>query len=85
MNTQSNLSSTGAYNSITKTLNNERPSAASQNSREYKNMTVRSRPIYQICETGASVEWFSKTSQENRDASFFMKCIIEFWTRFWSW
>lgn len=47
----------------------------SQSSREQKNMTVRSRPIYQICETGASVEWFSKTSQENRDASFSVNAL----------
>lgn len=38
-------------------------------------MTVRANPIYQICETGASVELFSRTSQENRDSSFSMNAL----------
>lgn len=69
---QSNLSSTGAYNSITKQFkDDERPGTVSSYAptRSNKNNSTRSKPIYQICETGASVEMFAKEFK-GKDGSF---------------
>lgn len=71
MSLNNNLSSTGAYNSITKNSRDEdRSSLSNTNNRELKNATLRAKPIFQICETGASIERFSKISQDNKDMSF---------------
>ena len=60
---QSNLSSTGAYNSITKNYNETEKSTRKNSyamSRNYKNQSSKSKPIYQISETGGSIENYSK-------------------------
>lgn len=70
--TSNNLSSTGAYNSITKNPREEnRPSTVTKMAkRNDKYKSSKGKPLYQMCETGASVEKFSKESGCNRDESF---------------
>lgn len=71
-NLQGNLSSTGAYNSVTKhSRDDERPATVTTYAPKLSNnQSTRTKPIYQMCETGASVERFSKCSQGNKDTSF---------------
>jgi len=68
---QSNLSSTGEYNSITKQYKDDERArtvnfyAPSKN----HNFSSKSKPIFQISETGGSVENFNKWSPSNWEKS----------------
>jgi hypothetical protein len=73
---QSNLASTGAYNSIAKA--DDKPSTAVSYGKYTKTKSSRSRPIYQACETGASVEKFTKSSQGNKDTFAHIDCSNTF-------